>query len=152
MRLDPLVSYVFGTHHCFAPILHIFPVMPHQGKIPGTTPAFSALVSPGEKRVLATPSWETISLVSVFFIQSWFSLLYFCQAKQAWGSQVHWPTVTMSKFFCKLEGVINIIITTTIKVKIMIFKNSCETWTRNFNHCDALFLLFKVHDTLHIYM
>ena len=49
--------------------------------------------------------------------------------------------------FLKLEGVINIVITTTIKVKIMIFENSCETWTRNFNHRAALFLLFKVHDT-----
>ena len=121
---------------------------PTKEKFPAP-PLLFRLVSPGEKRVLATPSWETISLVSVFFIQSWFSLLYFCRAKGAWGSQVHWPTVTMSKFFCKLKGVINIIITTTIKVKIMIFKNSCETWTQNFNHRDALFLLFKVHDTLH---
>ena len=60
---------------------YTFPVMPQQGKIPGVTPAFLALVSPGEKRVLATTRWETISLMSIFFVQSWFSLLHFCRAK-----------------------------------------------------------------------
>ena len=55
--------------------VHIFPVpppLPHrpQGKIPGATVAFSALVSPAEKRAPAIPSWETTSATSVVFNQS----------------------------------------------------------------------------------
>ena len=55
--------------------------MPHQVKIPGAAPAFLALVSPAEKRALAIPSWETISVTLEFFESIISQLLYFCGAK-----------------------------------------------------------------------
>ena len=49
------------------------------------------------------------------------------------------------QFFSKLEGVINY--NDNNKDVQRIFENSREMWTQNFNHCDVLFLLSKVHDT-----
>jgi len=60
---------------------HPVPVVPHQGKIPGAAPAFSALVSPAEKRALAISSWETISVTLEFFESIISQLLHFCGAK-----------------------------------------------------------------------
>ena len=106
----PLVSRAFGTHYwcCRANVIHIFLVMPYQGKIPGASPAFLTLVSSAEKRALAIPSWETISVTLEFLNQSWISSYIFVEQRCVgftWGCRVQWPTVTMSKIF--LEGVIN---------------------------------------------
>ena len=81
--LTLLVSPAFGTHHWryHANIIHIFPVMPHQGKVPGAAPAFSALVSAAEKKALAIRAGKPFSVTLEFFESIISQLLYFCEAK-----------------------------------------------------------------------